>query len=68
MATLCISSEKIIGQNNFPYRFKKIIVRYKKIGYDINVLRQTACLVVDPIKVDSFAYLFNCTTVGRTSD
>ena len=30
--------------------------------------RQTACLVVNPIKVNSFAYLFNCTTVGRTSD
>ena len=48
--------------------FKKIIVRYKKIGYNINVMRQTACLVVNPIKVNSFAYLFNCTTVGRTSD
>ena len=32
------------------------------------VMRQTACLVVNPIKVNSFAYLFNCTTVGRTSD
>ena len=59
---------KIIGKNDFPYHFKKIIVRYKKISYDINVMRQTACLVVNPIKVNSFAYLFNCTTVGRTSD
>ena len=40
----------------------------KLIGYNINVMRQTACLVVNPIKVNSFAYLFNCTTVGRTSD
>ena len=59
---------KIIGKNDFPYHVKKIIVRYKKIGYNINVMRQTACLVVNPIKVNSFAYLFNCTTVGRTSD
>ena len=59
---------KIIGKNDFPYHFKKIIVRYKKIGYNINVMRQTACLVINPIKVNSFAYLFNCTTVGRTSD
>ena len=59
---------KIIGKNDFPYHFKKIIVRYKKIGCNINVKRQTACLVVNPIKVNSFAYLFNCTTVGRTSD
>ena len=59
---------KIIGKNDFPYHFKKTIVRYKKIGYNIDVLRQTACLVVNPIKVNSFAYLFNCTTLGRASD
>ena len=59
---------KIIGKNDFPCHFKKIIVLYKKIGYNINAMRQTACLVVNPIKVNSFAYLFNCTTVGRTSD
>ena len=50
------------------YHFKKITVRYKKVGYNIDVLRQTACLVVNPIKINSFAYLFNCTTVGRASD
>ena len=59
---------KIIGKNDFPYHFKKISVRYKKIGYNIDVLRQTACLVVYSIKVNSSAYLFNCTTVGRASD
>ena len=37
---------KIIGENNFPHHFKKIIIRYKKIGHNIDVLRQTACLVV----------------------
>ena len=42
---------------------KKTVVRYKKIGYNVDVLQQTACLVVNPIKVNSFAYLFNCTTV-----
>ena len=31
---------KIIGKNDFPYHFKKIVVRYKKIGYNINVMRQ----------------------------
>ena len=52
----------------FLINFKKIIVRYKTIGNNIDVLRQTACLVVNPNKVNSFAYLFNCTTVGRASD
>ena len=57
----------IIGKYDFPFHFQKIIVRYKKIGYNIDVLRQTACLVVNPIKVN-FAYIFECTTVGRASD
>ena len=52
MATWCINSEKIIGKYDLTYHFKKIIVRYKKIGYNIDVLRQTACLVVNPIKVN----------------
>ena len=59
---------KIIGKNEFPDHFKNIIVRYKKIGCNIDVLRQTACLAVGPIKVNSFAYLFNCMTIGRASD
>ena len=48
---------KIIGKYDFPYHLKKIIVRYKRIGYNIDVLRQTPCLVVNPIKVNNFAYL-----------
>ena len=59
---------KIICINDFPYHFKKLIVRYKKIGYNIDVLRQTACLVVNPIKVNMIDCLFNCPTVGRASD
>ena len=43
-------------------------MRYKRIEYNINVMRQYACLVINPIMVDSFASLFNCTPVGRASD
>ena len=57
MATWCINSEKIIGKTDFPYQFKNIIVRCKKIGYNMDVLRQTACFVVNPVNVNSFAYL-----------
>ena len=60
--------KKIFGSNNFSAQFIKIISHYKKIGYNINVLQQTACLVVNPITVGNFAFLFNCTPVGRTSD
>ena len=60
--------KKIVGSNNFSAQFIKIISHYKKISYNINVLQQTACLVVNPITVGNFAFLFNCTPVGRTSD
>ena len=60
--------KKIVGSNNFSAQFIKIISHYKKIGYNINVLQQTACLVVNPITVGNFAFLFDCTPVGRTSD
>ena len=60
--------KKIVGSNIFSAQFIKIISHYKKIGYNINVLQQTACLVVNPITVGNFAFLFNCTLVGRTSD
>ena len=60
--------KKIVGSNNFSAQFIKIISHYKKTGYNINVLQQTACLVVQPITVGNFAFLFNCTPVGRTSD
>ena len=58
---------KIIGKC-FPYHLKRIIDRYKKIGYNVDILRQMACLVVNPIKVNSVAYLLDDMTVGRASD
>ena len=60
--------KKIVDSNKFSAQFIKIISHYKKIGYTINVLQQTACLVVNPIPVGNFAFPFNCTVVGRTSD
>ena len=60
--------KQIVGFNNFSAQFIKIISHCKKIGYNIKVLQQTACLVVNPIMVGNFAFLFNCTPVGRTSD
>ena len=56
--------EKIYACNDFSAQFRKIILRYKNIGYNINVIRQTACMVVNPITVNNFASLFNCTPAG----
>ena len=34
----------------------------------MDIMRQSACVVVNPITVDSYGFLFNCTTVGQASD
>ena len=60
--------KKIRGMTDFSDQFRKIIMRYKRIGYNLNVMRQTACLVINPITVDGYAALFNCTPVDRASD
>ena len=60
--------KKIVGRADFSDQFRKIIVRYKRIGYNINIMRQSACLVFNPVTVNNFASLFNCTPVGRASD
>ena len=59
---------KIVGKSNFSEQFRKRINRYKRIGYNLDIMRQTACLVVNPIIVDGYASLFNCTTAVRASD
>ena len=33
-------------------------MRYKRIGFNLNVMRQSACLVIKPITVDGYATLW----------
>ena len=49
---------KIVGKSNFSEQFRKLINRYKRIGYSLDIMQQTACLVVNPIIVDGYASLF----------
>ena len=58
----------IMGRTDSSDQFRKIIIRHKRIGYDLNVIQQYACLVINPITVDFFATLFSCTPVYRASD
>ena len=60
--------KKLIGSNDFSFQFGKIITRYRRIGYNLNVMRQSTCLVFNPIMVDNYAAFFNCTPVSRESD
>ena len=68
MVTEYTNSKRLWVGLIFLNSFEKIIIRHKCIGYDLNVMRQSACLVINPIAVDNFAALFNCTPVDRASD
>ena len=37
--------------------------RFRRTGYNLDIMRQTACLVFNPIMVDDYAALFSCTVV-----
>ena len=37
---------KLKRRNDFSFQFRKIITRYRRIGYNLNVMRQSACLVL----------------------
>ena len=66
---LVYKSNKIVSRAHISDQFSRnVIMRYKRNGYNINVIRQSACLVINPITVDDFVSLFNCTPVVRVSD
>ena len=52
---------------DFSDRFRKVIMRYKRIGCGLSVMRRSACLVVGPVAVGVFATLFGCTPMDRAS-
>ena len=60
--------KRIVGKPNFSDQFKKIVKHYIRVGYKLDIMRQSACLVLNPITVYSYGFLFNCTTVGQASD
>ena len=60
--------KKLTGKYDFSFQLRKIITRYRRIGYNLNFMRQSACLVFNLIIVDNFAAFLNYTPVGRASD
>ena len=56
--------KRIVGKPNLSDQFKKIVKRHIRVGYNLDIMRQSACLVLNPITVYSYGFLFNCTTVG----
>ena len=58
---------RVVGKPNFSDQFKKIVGRYIRVGYSFGVVRRSACLVLGPIAVYSYGFLFGCAAVGRAS-
>ena len=54
---------------NFSDFFKRIVDRFKEAGiYYSDIMRQIACLVLNPIMVEGYNALFSCTSVVQASD
>ena len=60
--------KKIIGNPNFSDLFERSENLYKRAGYTFDIIRQTACLVFNPIMVEGYAALFIYMAVLRASD
>ena len=60
--------KKIIRNPNFSDLFKRIVKRFRRAGYTLDIMRQKTCLVFNPIIVKGYAALFSCTAVVQASD
>ena len=60
--------KKIIGNPNLSNLLKRIVNRFKIAGYSLYIMRQTACLVFNPIMIEGYSALFSCTAVVQASD
>ena len=43
--------DTLFGKPNFSNQFKKIVKRDIRVGYNLNIMRQSACLVLNPVTV-----------------
>ena len=61
--------KKVIGNPNFSDLFKRSVNSFRRTGYTLDIMRQTACLVsFNTIMVEGYAALFSCTAVVQASD
>ena len=49
--------KRIVGKPNFSDQLKKIVKRYTRVGYNLDIMQQSACLVLNPITVYSYGFL-----------
>ena len=60
---LVYTFKKIIGNPNFSDLVKRIVNSFKRAGHTLDIMRQTAFLVFNPIMVECYAALCSCPTV-----
>ena len=56
-----------IGNPNFSDLLKRIVNRFRRAGYTLYIMRQSACLVFNPIMIKGYAALFSYTAVVQVS-
>ena len=64
---LAYKFKTIIANPNFSDLFISIVNSFGRAGYTLDIMRQTACLMFNPIMVESYAALFSCTAVVQAS-
>ena len=52
-------------KTDFSDKSRKIIIRFKCNGSNLDVMRQSACLVLNSVMIHIYASLFNCTLLGH---
>ena len=60
--------KKIFENPNFSNLLKRMVNSFKRAGYSLDIMRQTAYLVFNPIMVEGYAAHFSCTAVVQASD
>ena len=53
-----------MGSTDFSDQFRKVIIRHKRIGYNLNFMQQSACLVFNPITVDKLCWTLKLHAFG----
>ena len=60
--------KKTIGNPSFSDLFKRIVNRFKNVGYNLDIMRQTTCLVFNPIIVEGYTAFFGGGSGLRLND
>ena len=57
---------KINGNRNYFDLFIRILNRFGRTGYTLDIMRHTPCLDFNPIVVEGYTPLFSCTALCQT--